>query len=769
MDLDPKIIKELLETFNTELNEQAQVMIAALLKLEHKEILLDEKNHLIDTLFRSAHNLKGAAAGLGINHVHAISHALESLFSNIKQNKININSAIIDLSLNAVDKMQESLAAYLNKQALSFDIDKLIAQLNLKETIDIKKNNLDVCPPLETYPRIDESKLSENDTIIKTSDEKKNENDAQKLESTNKVNKNVDKQILEDNYLKIPIEKIDKVTALMEEIQSNKIAITNHYAALSKLTLKTKELDTLFNHFLQNPHDHSKKSQQMSHMMNDHYMDLSQTLKQMKKDMRQFVKKLDLTCNTLQSEIRLLRLVPVGNFLCTLPRYVRDVSQQLNKNVTLQVIGEDVKLDKYILEHLKDPIMHLIRNAIDHGIEEKQQRIKTNKPEAGLIAINIIEEGNEVVIEIKDDGKGIDLNQVKQTIQDKKLLSKEEMEQLNDHEILDYIFKPGFSTRKNVTHLSGRGVGLDVVKTNINELKGTVTISSKPHQSTTFSLRVPLTLSSERGILLSVNNSQYIIPTTSIERIILNFTHKDIINVGGTQAIIVENKSLPIRSLAKTLQDEERELLSHHGLPIIIIKNVWGRVGFIVDAVLGEREFVIKRLKPPLNNLKLIVGVTLLEKNEVIAVLNPNILLMLALESPPSFAILKTMDQKEMISPNILLVDDSITTRTLEKNILESKHYHVTVAVNGKEALDLLQKSKFSLIITDISMPIMDGFQLTEHIKHSQKLHDIPVIIVTSLGSDAEKARGIEVGADAYIVKNEFESDKLLQIIEQLV
>lgn len=744
MEFDPSIIKELLDTFKTELKEQSQVMTNSLLKLEKNNIENEEKNNCIDTLFRSAHNVKGAASGLSITNVEKIAHALESLFSEVKKGKTEISSAMINLCLETIDKMQAALDAYLAKQPISFDINALVFKL---ETND--QNNT-----------VNEKN---EETIKKKDNEKKIESEKQP-----QTIKNTDLPKSEDNFLRIAIEKIDKVTSFMEELQSSKIAFNHHYNDLSRLNHKTKELDILFAR-LPVSDTSSKKFQQIWSKINDGYLETSLAIKKMKKDMRQYVKKLDMVSNILQNEIRLLRLVPVGNFLCTLPRYVRDTAQDLHKKVDLKIIGDEVKLDKYVLERLKDPIMHIIRNSIDHGIESPETRRSLHKAEKGLITIEIIEDGNEVVIEIKDDGSGIDLKKIKQTILAKNFLPKEQIDKLSTNEVLDFIFKPGFSTKETITNLSGRGVGLDVVKTNINELKGSIIVATEEFKSTTFSLRVPLTLSSERGILFSVNETAYIIPTNSIERILLNVTENDIVNVAGTQSIIIDNKSVPIRPLANLLQEEGKVNLPGHHLSVIIVNNSWGRVAFIVDSILGEREFVIKRLNAPLNNLKFIVGVTLLEKNEIIVVLNPNKLLNIALQSNISFAIQHQLQQQENEAANILLVDDSITTRTLEKHILESRHYHVTVAVNGKEAWDILQKNKFSLIITDISMPVMDGLELTEHIKRSKKFHDLPVIIVTSLGSDAEKSRGIDAGADAYIVKNEFESDKLLQIIEQLV
>ncbi len=461
-------------------------------------------------------------------------------------------------------------------------------------------------------------------------------------------------------------------------------------------------------------------------------------------------------------------MIPVGNLLCTFPRYVRDLSQELQKNVELILKGEDVKVDKAVLEGLKDPMIHLLRNSIDHGIESESVRKERGKPEKGLITIEIKEEQGLIKISITDDGTGIDVKKLSAMAESKKLLKKEELDKMDDAEKLDLIFRSGFSTKDIITDTSGRGVGLDVVKSNIDNLNGHISISTIPEKSTTFTLSVPLSIASERGLLIKCAEQNFVVPTSSVERVLL-INPEQIINVQGGQAIVLENKTIPLKILSDILNLENKSTVNANKLSIIVINRGNHILAFLVDEIVGEKEIVIKALQDPLSKTPCVSGGTLLESNRVIMVLEPGDLIHHALQKNTRHVSLKKENTNESDKKHILVVDDSITTRTLEKNILESKNYEVTVAVNGKDAWDILQKKKFSLLITDIMMPVMDGFTLTEHVKSSENLRDLPVIIVTSLGSDAEKKRGIDVGADAYIVKNEFESGALLSIVSQLV
>lgn len=711
MPLDPELFKQLIESFTTELEEHLLAITNGLLTLEKNNLSSDEYKKTLAVIFRSAHNIKGTAFSLEINTVGEIAHSIESLFAEIQKNDKLITPENIDICLASVDKIRNAYTSFLNKK------DHLIEDNQL---------------PNQTYHEIHEF-----------------------------------------DSVRVPVQNIEKISSLLEQIQINKIAMSEYSFELSQLMTQTKQFEYAWKQIIFLMQDQLSKGssenlRRLYSTANDLFIDIAKSMDRIHKNIRMCVNDQSILIHSIQDEVAHLQMVSVGHLFYTFPRYVRDLSHELNKHVELIIKGEDVKIDKAVLEGLKDPIIHLLRNAIDHGIESENIRKEQGKPAIGHIVIETTEEQSLIKISITDDGAGIDIKKIAEIAQSKKIIDKTELDRMTDNEKLNLIFRSGFSTKDIITDVSGRGVGLDIVKSNIESLNGQITISSIPGKQTTFTLIVPLSIASERGLLIKSGGQQFVVPTISVQRVLLLYS-ENIIHVQGSQAIIFEEETLPFRVLSDILELKNYTLQNEKKLFAMVIRKDSQKVAFLVDEIIGEKEIVIKTLHEPLPKIPCVSGGTLLENNQVILVLNPADLLIRAIQQiPKSFSISKENPQ-EVKKKHILVVDDSITTRTLEKNVLESKNYQVTVAVNGQEAWDILQKQSFSLLITDVMMPIMDGFALTEHVKKSERLRNLPVIIVTSLGSDAEKKRGIDVGADAYIVKNEFESGALLNIVSQLL
>jgi two-component system chemotaxis sensor kinase CheA len=724
MEPDPKLLKLLVETFTLELEEQTQIMIDAILALE--KIAPDDANFMkkIDTIFRAAHNIKGASRGIGITDVGNLSHQLESLFSSVQKKLFTLTSFHIDLALETIDKMRMAMKAYLLNQPLDFNINDLLSRL----TQGISQN---------VVSEVKVTEVPNNDILFKAP--------TAAVDAKN------------SEYIRVAIASIDRVSALMEEIQVAKVVMYEHENSLSSMVAKVRDLKE------------SWKMNQDKSAIADLITEINAVASQLQKSFRYDVNDLFSLADLLQDEVGHLRLVPASLLLRTLPRAVRDLSQQLNKNVELHIIGDDVKMDKLILEGLHDPFIHLIRNAIDHGIQTPQERIAINKSPQAHISIEIIDEGNEILIVFKDDGCGLNIDKISATALKKNLVTAAELADMSVADISHLIFRPGFTTTDIITSVSGRGVGLDVVKSNLAELKGTVTVTSIPNIGTTFYLRVPLTLAGERGLIVTSANQSFVIPTHAILRI-SSLNKADVEQVEGHEVVRFDNHPILLRTLADILNLQKTERSTPSSLFTVIIKKEWRTLALVVDEVIGEREIIVKPLQAPLLHIPCIAGATLSSRGDVVLVLNANDLISRGTEN--NFTTILSENKEVVTAKNIkhiLVVDDSITTRTLEQNVLENQGYKVTTALNGKEAWDLLQKQAFSLLITDVNMPIMDGFELTEKVKQSEKLNAMPVIIVTSLNSTSEKKRGIEVGANAYIVKSEFESSVLLQTISQLV
>lgn len=734
MNFSPELLKQLLNTFQTELEEGSTVLINGLVDLEQQANDPEIRKESIENIFRTAHNLKGAARGLGITSVSDIAHTIETAFSSLKESDQPIPKATIDACLEAVDKMAIAMQAYIDKTEPDLNLQELKERITASSTLDSPAITQAKPKPVPK-PNIRETTLS--DTIH------------------------------------VPLKIIDKLSELSEEVQSNKIELDEHSHSIKTLARMIRDFNKNWkmlyeeiNNLAKN--DESQRIQKNALRLNDDLLPIMSKLNRISIDMNSQANDYSRLSQSIHEEIVQLRLVPTNNLLALLPRYVRELAHQLNKKVELNIQGEEVYIDKYVLEGLKDPIIHLLRNAIDHGIESPSDRISKSKNELGKISINVKDSGNKVYFEISDDGAGLNYDAIKHKIKSITNMTDQELALLTTDQVYQYIFESGFSTKNVVSDISGRGVGLDVVYKNIQALKGTISIQTNAERGTTFTICVPLSISSERGLIIRCSDQVYVLPTSSVQRV-LDLHKNDIVALEGGHAILINNHPVIIQSLASILGLPASKT-KNEKIIAVVLKTTTHTMALSVDQILGEREIVIKPIQDPLSNIPCVSGATLLDRNKIAIILDSENIMNLAHRTENHYLVSEENDtQNEPENLRILIVDDSITTRTMEKNILESKNYHVTVASNGQEAWDMLQNQTFALIITDVNMPIMNGFELTEKIKSHDRLSNIPVIIVTSLGSDAEKSRGMEVGANAYIVKNEFESGALLQMINQLI
>ncbi|EKE03742.1 MAG: hypothetical protein ACD_20C00157G0019 [uncultured bacterium] len=481
--------------------------------------------------------------------------------------------------------------------------------------------------------------------------------------------------------------------------------------------------------------------------------------------------RLDLIVNELEEKIKSVRVLPLATIFHMFPRMVRDIAREKGKDIDLIISGSETSVDKKIIEEIKSPLIHIIRNAIDHGIEDPETRTKNGKNPKGKIQLSAYHLENSVLIEAIDDGKGIDLEVIKRKALQKGLLTQAELQAMNDEQIMNIIFWPGFSTGEIVTDISGRGVGLDIVYTKINQLGGKVSIKSILGEGCRVSVQLPVTMATIKAFLVSANNQTFAITTSAIKTALL-IKSKDIHYKEGRETIIVDNKTIPICRLSSILEMPDQKL-NEEKIVVIVIQAEDVQVGFIIDKLLGDQEILHKNLTPPLLRIRNVAGVTTLGSGELCLILNVNDLIKSAYMN---FG----MSRKELIinresstsivnRKNILVVDDSVTTRILERNILRAAGYHVTVAINGLDALTKILSEKFDLIISDVEMPEINGFELTERLKKDEKFKHIPLILVTSLASESDKKRGLSLGANSYITKGGFDQEELLATVDKLL
>ena len=479
-----------------------------------------------------------------------------------------------------------------------------------------------------------------------------------------------------------------------------------------------------------------------------------------------------LLMNCLQDDIRSIRLVPMSAIFSVFPRTVRDLSKEYGKEIELNISGGEVELDKSIIDTIKDPLMHLIRNSVDHGIEKPEERLARGKYRKGNISLSSYRRGREVVIEVSDDGAGIDVGAVKRVALQRGFIKGSQMQTMDDESATQLIFASGFSTSPIITDMSGRGVGMNVVMKNVSKkLKGSVSVHTELRKGTKISIVVPVTLSIIRGLLVRVGQEKFAIPTRSVERNIKVPLQK-IRNIEGRQVILDRMRIIPLVWLSDILGIRRTSIDDHSKMvSVVIIGYAQKQVGFCVDSFGREQEMVVKDLGNYLKEVLNIAGATILANGDIVAILHVPDLMRSARSSISSASAIResSASQKAIKKPSILIVDDSLTTRELERNILKASGYKVHEAVDGLDGLNKVSEREFDLIISDVKMPRVDGFQMVQKLKQDVRYSSIPVIMVTAMQKDEEKRRGIEVGASAYIAKSSFDQGNLIETIRTLI
>jgi two-component system chemotaxis sensor kinase CheA len=465
----------------------------------------------------------------------------------------------------------------------------------------------------------------------------------------------------------------------------------------------------------------------------------------------------------LQRDVWSARMAPAEDLFEGFRKMVRDLATEENKQIDFRLSGSGVRADRIVLQALKDPVMHLLRNAISHGIETPEERVSRGKSRGASLIVRLDSQRGRLIVEVDDDGRGVDLKKVA------KVLSQAEPGVHSAEELAQAIFRPGFSTSDTVSRLSGRGMGLSVVYEAVHRLQGDVILRPKDSPGASFLLSVPLSVSTSHLLLLSCAGQTFGIPTHGIERL-YRIPREGVETLEGKPVVNLEGRPILLYGLAHLLHiGDSSPALCGDMLPVMVLKSAAKRFAVWVDEFLTEQDAMIRELGIPLPTTGNISGGALLREGTVFVVLNPAGLVASCTPSAATPLPLRAEPLVEVIAPGILVVDDSITSRSLEKSILEAHGYRVRVAVDGLEALEMLRAEKADLIITDIQMPRLDGFGLVEALKADSRLNRIPVIIVSSLERAEDQERGLLLGADAYVVKRKFDQTQLLDAIRQMI
>ena len=484
--------------------------------------------------------------------------------------------------------------------------------------------------------------------------------------------------------------------------------------------------------------------------------------------------RLDYIASELESGIRLIRLLPLSNVFNLFPRLVHDLGREQGKEVELVIEGEETNADKRILEEIKDPLMHLLRNAVDHGIEPAQARVQAGKARAGKVWIKASQTASSVTIEVSDDGRGLDESAIRSAALKRGLAGEEALAAMGSAQIQSLIFNPGMSTAAFVTDVSGRGVGMSVVRANVERLKGSIELESAPGQGTRIRMLLPVTLATLRVLIVQVNGHPYGLPVECVQ-VLRQVAGADLFTVEGRDAVLHQGRPVSVARLGDLLElppvsapDQARDTPA--AAPCVLLSLGGECLGVLVDALLDEQEVVLKPQSALLERVRNVLGATILDSGEICMVLNPQDLLASLRKGVAPLAAPRTeVGEAAAAKKAILLAEDSITTRTQEARILENAGYEVVTAVDGLEAWNQLATRAFDAVVTDIVMPNLSGLALTEKIRGEPKYAELPIILVTSLASDEDKRRGLEAGADAYLTKPAFDQQLLLDCLERLI
>lgn len=765
MTFSDQLMKQLLATFTQEAHEHLETMNRLLLTIERRTNVAGAEQAWAD-IFRAAHSLKGAARAVGKEPIGRLAHQIESLFGRIKSGGASATPAFFDLSYEALDAIQALVDAIGSGSQPSLDLNNLALRIeNFSSADQAEQRPPSISPPASLAPLAVVSAAPDAEPPLAA-------------ETTADIGDGSLGTVREES-VRVVISKLDAVLNQVGELQAARLGSAQRLAELQAalLALETWEAEwrKLRPQALANAPAHStdaaEAAQSLRSYLTAHDAHLRQAvtaLSDLRRRLQADNRRMAQLLQGLENQVRHTRMLPVATALGAFPRMVRDLARESHKQVNLVIEGADAEVDRTLLEQIKDPLTHLLRNAVDHGIEPPTQRQAANKPAAGTITLTTAQRGDRVLLTVTDDGRGIVPQIVRDAAIRRGILTAAQAANLDSQGMIGLIFRPGFSTADQVSQLSGRGVGLDVVRRNVEHLGGLIEVESQAGRGTRFQIQLPLTLATTLCLLVQCSGQTFGIPVANVTRIVRAVADQ-LRPIEGRPALVMDGQPLAINRLSDMLDlpptATGRAAAPH--MPIVVLGLAERQLGLHVDALLGVQEIIAKSLPRPFLHVRHVAGAAILGNGEVILTLDAADLLRGGHSRPATTAGAPAQPTHE--PPLIVVADDSFTTRTLEKNILEAAGYRVRTAADGMEAWSLLQSEHPALLVSDVNMPHMDGFELAATVRKDERLRHLPVILVTSLDSPADRARGVEAGADAYLVKSTFSEESLLAAIRKLI
>ena len=746
------------ELFRLESESQSMQLNKDLLDLEKDTT----STSLLESLMRASHSLKGAARMVGADAVVNIAHVMEDSFVSAQKNELQITKAHIDHFLKAVDLIDHIVKVEEESQKQWYEdnhqqVDELISELSdlsTSEDNDVKKDNKKVSSPKS-------AEIKKNKTSVSKSDKKDN----------TRTNKPV-KEAVADRTLKIDADRMTRILGMASELLIESRNINKFSESLNLLKRRQDELMVYLDRWanesvIDNSINKSEYEQISIQRLDECRSMLIDHLSSLDYHDRRTI---NLT-NKLYNEVAGSRMRPFSDGVVGFERMIRDLSRDLNKEVSLNIKGLETPVDRDVLEKIKAPLSHLLRNAVDHGIEPIEKRIEANKDQQAVINMTASHGAGMVRITVIDDGFGINLDVLRKKLVGKGLVDKTMVTDLGKQELLEFLFLPDFTTRDVVTEISGRGVGLDVVREMVRELGGTVSVETSLGAGTSFTLQLPLTLSVISALLVEVAGEPYAFPLLRVDRI-LRVPIEEIEVIEGRQYVRYGLDNIGLVSCAQILGFDV-SATERKEFTIVVISDRLDRYGVVVDQFIGQRQLSVQALDARLGKIPDISSAALMDDGSPLFVLDVDDLVR-SIDHIVKGGSLGNVYQaaKSKIESNrkkILVVDDSLTIREVERELLESKGYYVDVAVDGMDGWNAVRTSHYDLVITDIDMPRMDGIELVYEIKQDLHLESIPVMIVSYKDRQEDRQRGLEAGADYYLTKGSFQDETLIEAVIDLI
>ena len=667
----------------------------------------------INSIFRSAHTIKGSSRMLKLMAISDTAHRAEDVLGALREGSMVYSSELGRLLQRSVD----ALASLVDRVAdgemeLPLDqglCDALAAVMGKGDSETVAERAANTEAPAPAVP---------DDT----------------------AHKQVDPRLRAADSVRVQLSKLDELIKLMGEV------ITSH----ARLQHRLDELRGI-EHLL---------------AVTD---PLYAPLRRFSRELRDDMLSQGLLTEELHGKALQMRMLPLAMVFEPAARMVRELARSLEKEVECTTSGMEIELDRQMIDRISDPVVHLLRNSIDHGIETPAIRQQAGKPRHGTVQLSARQDGGFVLIEVIDDGAGLSLDAIRDKALRKGVISEEQAAGMSDNEIIELIFLPGFSTNAIITDVSGRGVGMDVVKRCIvEELQGAISVKTSAGQGSRFSLRLPLSLAVMRVLLVDVHGQQFGFTAQYVDHL-LEVPEQRIIVVAERRAVVIDNEFVPVVELAELLSLEGGRHRATERVLLVVVKAGNIKLALRIDGLVDERDMVIKPLPEHLCHLPLVSGMVMTGSNVLVSILQVPALLESAQRLRGVSPQQEEVVSEEITGVRVLVVDDSLNTREIEKDVLEAHGYRITLAEDGLDGLQKARAGEFDAVLTDVEMPNMDGFTLTAALRQEERYRHVPIIIITSREKEEDKRRGIQVGADAYIVKGDFDQSNLIDTLKTLL